>query len=363
MFADHDYYLIEVYIFPILVVTCTFDLLKKHYPGIFNSLISKGVIFCLLLFNIYYARQKINERYMGWMNNYQKNKDIYTISPYLRQIGITPFDTIISIPDDSHASLYLMNQKGWTEFTDERLYRGERVQYNRDSAGIRASVDKGAKYLIINGISEIYEKPYLQPFCNNLAGNFNNVLIFNLKVQVNNFHLNQRIIDKIFICDAELVSDERKYFISTTDSTFFQYGASQSDEFAHSGKFSARIDANMPYGMTIKFKNLINCESFVISVWRKTTGESKGALIASGSPYPYYNNDYRILETDSAGWEKLFMEIFVPSELDGQELVVYVYNPGKDPVYFDDLEIIRYKSLLNDSNRFQAIKTEDSDHL
>jgi hypothetical protein len=354
MFADHDYYLIEIYILPVLVVICTFDLLKRHFPGIFNSLLSKGVIFCLILFNIYYARQKMNERYTGWMNNWQKNKDIYTITPYLRQIGIIPFDTVISIPDDSHASLYLMNQKGWTEFTDERLYRGARIRYNRDSAGIQASVYNGAKYLIVNGIAELYNKPYLQSFCNNLIGNYNNVLIFDLKNKLKNFNIEQRIIDKIFICDAELVSDDRKNFISPADSTIFQYGSSQSNEFAHSGKFSARIGPSLPYGMTIKFKNLANGESFAITVYRNTIGESKGTIIASGSPYPYYNNEYRILETDSAGWEKLFKEIFIPAELDSQELVVYVYNQGKDPVYFDDLEIIRYKSIL---------KTEDSDQL
>lgn len=363
MLADHDYYLIEIYILPILIVICTFDLLKRHFPGIFNSLVSKGAIFCLLLFNIYYAGQKMSERYSGWMNNYSKDKDIYTITPYLRQIGVGPFDTVISIPDDSHASLYLMNQKGWTEFTDERLFRDTRIQYNRDSAGIQSSVDKGARYLILNGIGELFTKTYLQSYCTKLIGNYNNMLIFDLKNKEKNFHIGQRIIDQILTCDAELVSDDRKYFISTTDSTLFQYGSGQSDEFAHSGKFSARICANLPYGMTIRFKNLANGESFAISVWRKTINETKGALIASGSPYPFYNNEYRILETDSAGWEKLFLEIFIPSELDGQELVVYVYNPDKDPVYFDDLEIIRYRSILNAINQSQPAKTSDSDQL
>lgn len=44
------------------------------------------------------------------------------------------------------------------------------------------------------------------------------------------------------------------------------------------------------------------------------------------------------------------MEFFIPSELTDQELVIYVYNPDTDPVYFDELEIIRYKSVLNGFN-------------
>jgi hypothetical protein len=355
MLANHDYYLIEAYILPILIIISAFDVLKRHFNKIFISPVSKMVFSVLLLFNIYNARQKINDRYEGWMNDFPRNKDIYTITPYLRQIGISPVDTIISIPDRSHASLYLMNQKGWTEYTDARFHRGEMIRYNQDSAGIQRSIDKGASYLIINGIQELYSKPYLQSYCTYLAGNYNNVLIFDLKNSERNFNPEKLIVNKIFYCDAESLSNDRRFFLSGTDSALFQNGITRSDEFAHSGKYSSKLNAGTPYGMTIKFKDLKNGESLKICAWRKTTGKSTGGLIASNSPYYYYNNEYKIIERDSSGWEKLSMEIFILSEMANQELVIYAYNPGTDPVYFDDLEIIRYKSVLNTFNSHDAL--------
>jgi hypothetical protein len=346
-FADHDYYTINMYILPILIVVSSFDILKRHFSKVFSSAIFKVVFSLFLLFNIYYAHQKINERYEGWMNDYQKNNDLYTITPYLRQIGISSSDTVISIPDKSNISLYLMNQKGWTEYTDAKFNREIHVLYNQDSIGIKTSIEKGAKYLIVNGISELYEKEYLQSYCSSLRGNYGGVLIFDLRNTERNFNLKKRTIDAIVKCNAELISADKQFFISEIDSILFQFGRTRSDKYAHNGKYSSKINASSPYGMTIKFGKLKNGESFKILVWRKADDKLKGGLIASSSPNLYYNNEYKVLQTDSNGWDHICMEFFVTSELTNQELVIYVYNPDPDPVYFDDLEIIRYKSVFS----------------
>jgi hypothetical protein len=285
------------------------------------------------------------------MNDYPQNKDLYTITPYLRQIGITPQDTVISIPDMSHVSLYLMNQKGWTEYTDTKFSKSEPVRYNQDSAGISASIRKGAKYLVLNGISELYKKPYLLPFCTNLAGRYHNVLIFNLKSPIKNFSLSEREISRLLTCDAEKLSSDKKLFASSPEGTGFSNGETQSKEVAHSGQFSAKLNADSPYGMTIVLKNLQFGESFLITTWRKITKSAKGGLIASGSSNTFYNGEYKVVETSAGGWEKIQMEVFISADLAGQELSVYVYNPEKDAVYFDDLEITRYKSIFNISSR------------
>ena len=345
-FKDHDYYVIDMYILPILIIVSTFDLLKNNFNKLFNSYILKVAFSLFLLFNIYYAQKKIDERYESGMNDYSLNRDIYSITPYLRQIGISPNDTIISIPDYSNASLYLMNQKGWTEYTDEKFGIEPKVKYNRDSAGIQRSIKNGAKYLIVNGITELYEKPYLQNYCTNLAGKYNNVLIFNLKNNKRNYNLEKRTIEKIVHCNAEILCNDKKSFLGDIDSIKFQSGETQSDKFAHSGKYSSKLDANSPYGMTINFNDLKNGESFLISVWRKASGKSKGFIIASCSP-SFYNNEVKTIETDSNGWEKVSMEFFVPLELANKVMTIYVYNPNSEPVYFDDLEIIRFKSFIN----------------
>mgnify|MGYP000187149210 CR=1 FL=1 len=336
-FRDHDYYTIDIYILPVLIIVTTFDTLKRNFFNIFNSPISKIAFALFFLFNVYSARQKSNDRYNGWMNDYSQNKDIYEITPYLRQIGISAADTIISIPDRSHASLYLMDQKGWTEYTDEKFNAGTRIHYNQDSAGIQTSINRGAKYLILNGISLLKSQPYLQNYCTSLIGWYNNVLIFDLK---------NRAIEETFYCNTETLSADGQYFTGGTDSALFEYGNSRTDKFFHSGKYSSRLNTDLPYGMTMKFKNVKSGEIFRISVWRKTTGQAKGGLVASSSPNKYYNNDYAVLKTDSAGWQKISIICVIPPELDGQELVVYAFNPDGEAEYFDDLEIIRNKSAL-----------------
>ena len=346
-FADHDYYVIDVYILPILIVISAFVILKKHSNKLFNAKIFKIAFAIFLLFNINYAHQKINNRYDGWMNDFPERKDIYSISPYLRQIGISPNDTIISIPDGSHVSLYLMNQKGWTEYTDARFNKGTPIRYNRDSVGIQESIDNGARYLIVNGIKELYIKPYLQSYCTNLIGTYNNVLVFNLKSNLNNYNLKKRTVHKVYKCSAEHISYDNQFFYGQPDSTLFQNGATRSNEFAHRGNYSSKLNANSPYGMTIKFNDLENGESLRISVWRKINNISQGGIIASNSPFQYYNNNYKVIQKDSNGWERIEMEVFIESEMENQELGVYLHNPDEDYGYFDDLEIIKYESVLN----------------
>jgi hypothetical protein len=344
-FADHDYYTVDMFILPVLILIASVDVIKRHYSGIFNSIYTKGAFSLFLIFNIWYAHQIIYDRYNGWMNDFNENKDIYTITPYLRQIGISPLDTIISIPDGSNASLYLMNQKGWTEYTDARFNRGPLIPYNQDSVGIQCSIKKGAAYLIVNGIDELYKKPYLQNFCTDLAGHYKNVLIFKLKKRNRNFTIDKRAIDKSFYCNAERLSDDQQYFLSDNDSAIFQNGNTRTSDFSHSGKYSSKLNSTTPYGMTIKLRNLKNGESFAIDVWRTADESGNSGLVASSDSF--YIGGYKVIEKNKEGWERIKMEIFISKELSGKDLVIYAYNPNPEPVYFDDLEIIRYKSVVN----------------
>ncbi|HWY33443.1 MAG TPA: hypothetical protein VNX68_02280, partial [Nitrosopumilaceae archaeon] len=337
-FADHDYYTIDLYILPVLIVIAIFELLKTHYGKILSSPFSRISFFIFFIFNVYYANSKVKDRYEGWRNDYPKFKEIYTITPYLRQIGITPSDAIISIPDGSNATLYLMNQKGWTEYADHNLDKGNPIRYNEDSSGIQSSVNKGARYLVLNGIGELYKKPYLKSFCTSLIGNYNGVLIFLLKDRKNNFNPDVRKEMERLFCNADTLTKDKQFFVA--NGALFEGSASQSDEFAYSGRYSVKLNANSPYGMGKRFNHLTIGESIVVTVWRKKNKESKGSLVASSGSY--YNSEFEIVETNPDGWEKMRKEFFITDELTKQELVIFLFNPDNDPVYFDDLEIKRY---------------------
>lgn len=340
-FKDHDYYTIDIYIFPVLILLSTFEIIKNNYGKVFNSIIFKTLFTIFLLFNIYHAKQKIDERYLK-MNNYHEMEDVYSAEPYLRQIGIAFQDTVIFIPDVSHVSLYLINQKGWTEYTDARFNKGEKIRYNQDSLGIVKSIEKGAKYLIVNGMKELYLKPYLQPFCHNLLGKYHQMLVFDLKINNQNFCFGKRIIRDKYSCDAEKMNTENNAFIGMDDSILFMNGETQNNQYSQSGNYSSMLSPKSPYGMTIKIHDVKVDESFTISVWRRTDINSNSCIVASSKTNDFYWSKFKIIEKGDNNWEKLSMEFFISEKLPDDELVVYLYNPDEHVVWFDDFEIIHY---------------------
>ena len=341
-FKDHDYYTIDMFILPAILMVSAFLVLKIRFNTVFTSVICKVVFAVFVVFNIYYAQKMNTDRYNGWMNSMGTFNDSYSITPYLREIGISANDTVISIPDGSHVSLYLMNQKGWTEYRDARLNREEPIPYNSNAEGIQKSINRGARYLIVNGIGQLYEKPYLQDFCTSLKGRYNNTLIFDLRDSTTNFNLGNRIVAEHLLCDMEYLSANKKEFLGEPDSTNFKNGETQSVDFYRNGKYSCKVVNSTKYGCTISMQALKFGESFVVSVWRKIGND--GNLIASATDF--YYKEVEIVET-SSGWEKLQMEIFISKELENKDLGFYLYNPNEEPAYFDDFEILRYKSVLN----------------
>jgi len=169
-FGNHDYYIIGLLIFPVFMLLSLADLLVKRYPGIMKSVITKVFFLLFLLFNVYYAGQRLEWRYTGWINDYPANRDLYEVTPYLRSLGIQPEDKVISLPDPTPCySLYLMNQRGWTAH-----YRN-----NTDSLKIEESIALGAKYLILTG-EEVAQHSYLQNFMKQQIGMYNDISIYSL---------------------------------------------------------------------------------------------------------------------------------------------------------------------------------------
>ena len=335
-FRDHDYYTIDMFILAVVIIFASIQYLNARHPAVLRSVWIKAVFALFIGFNLYYARTKLVDRYSDKINDFKQTEDLYTITPYLRSIGISSNDTVISIPDYSHVSLYLMNQKGWTEYTEHQFNREVSYSYNADSLSVSESIRKGARYLILNGIGELYAKPYLQSFCTYLLGHYNNVLIFQLNNAEQNFSLKMRVLMNSYVCDAEMLTVDGQHY-TNIEGQLFAGGDTRTDQFSLSGHFSCQLDANHPYGMAIKLNGLKKGESIRINTWRKINGSKASSLIVSGENY--YNSDYKIKHKDSLGWEKLENELFISSELEGKEIGIYLFNSGKDTVYFDNLSV------------------------
>jgi hypothetical protein len=170
---DHDYYTINLFVIVPILLIAFLLLLKEKYNKIFSSLIFRIIVIGFLIHNVDFARRRIEGRFNpgGWQNKYylENVKTFKEIPPYLRSIGITKDDRVLSLSDHSvNISLYLMNQKGWTGF-----------DVMADSSSIRNKMKLGAKYLFISD-SNTYLEQGIRPFLRKKVGIYKNIDIYAL---------------------------------------------------------------------------------------------------------------------------------------------------------------------------------------
>lgn len=165
-FRDHDYYMLTPIVFPAFLMIAILNLFESDLT--IKNVKRKRVIFIgILILSIGYNGFMQHNRYYNPDYN-TVNKDLYTVEPYLRSIGIQRTDLVVSVPDPSlNNSLYLMNNPGWTEeFTDKN--------YN-----IYYFIDLGAKYLIVNDSAYAKNELYSR-FMKNKIGEYKSISIYKL---------------------------------------------------------------------------------------------------------------------------------------------------------------------------------------
>jgi hypothetical protein len=347
-FKDHDYYLINIYIIPVFILFTAFNLALKKYPKLMASIVFKTLFAVFIIYNYYYAGQKLNQRYHGYMNaGYEKLKDVFDSKAFLNQIGILPGDTIIFLPSQNHIPLYLMNLKGWTNYHDARFNREKPVIYNADSIGIVKSVNNGAKYLFINGPDELINNKYIQSFTRQMIGRHNNLLVFDLHDTTLNFSIAEIKTKADYFCDMETISGSGEFFTGQNNRGLFGNVETRSQDKSFSGEFSLKLNKERPYGATILIDSVRYDEKIKISVWKKANDPKIGTIISSSeNPAIFYHQS--VIQTDSAsnGWTAITKEFRVPEELDHKSLKIYLYNENEESVYFDDLRIEFYRTQL-----------------
>lgn len=187
----HDYYMLVLLIFPLLMLSSGIMLMKKINPLLANSNGIKLLAIALLCYNVWYCKSNIEMRYKPndgktylsssserevadfKFDNWSYNK--YTlaltqIETYLDSIGVSVNDKVISVPDDTFGtSLYLMNRRGWTGF-------GMPYSVNNFCKRIR----HGAKYLVINDMERAKRENLPSIFLKEKIGEFKNIQIYKL---------------------------------------------------------------------------------------------------------------------------------------------------------------------------------------
>ena len=192
----HDYYLINLLVFVPCVLITFLHYLKNNHHEFFSSIKLKIFFGIFLSFNLYYTAFENRAKYPNDNSDYgvnsghimrQKDVDSWdwfhwhynqtfrayeTIEDYNRNLGINQDDKVISIPDNSvNVSLYLMNQKGFTDYYYPTM---------GDLTRLKQYIVLGAKYLFVNDTSFI-RKDWLKPYLVHQIGTYQNISIYNLQ--------------------------------------------------------------------------------------------------------------------------------------------------------------------------------------
>ena len=193
-FEIHEYYQIDLLIFPLSVIVSFLHFLKTNYLDFFNNKRNKyifavflflSVIYCASYVRLKYDASDIFARYAFYIDYRTKAKfenelaDIHnrfepceTVTPYLRSLGIKRTDKVIVMGDFSpNISLYLMDQKGFSNGSMEET---------ADNFKLQTFKKLNTKFLILLDSSWL-EKDFVKPYLNYKMGKFKTILIFDLR--------------------------------------------------------------------------------------------------------------------------------------------------------------------------------------
>ncbi len=150
--------------------------------------------------------------------------------------------------------------------------------------------------------------------------------------------MNEPAGERIF-CDADSLTSDRSRFVNQTHT--FGGGWLRSDEHSRSGCCSVRLDTKNRFGLEYAITGPKPGDRYRISVWRLGDYFESHLVAASAKPGAFYKSVNDNIQTDVKGWKQLVMYVTVPEGLGDDPLKVYLWNSGKQTVYFDDLEIIK----------------------
>jgi hypothetical protein len=143
-------------------------------------------------------------------------------------------------------------------------------------------------------------------------------------------------------CNMEKVitdTDHTEKFVSSDGKYLFSGGDAQSNTEHLSGKNSTCLDNHHLYGMNTGFAVKAG-DAVYLTVWRKTP-KLEGCIVMAAKDNSFYTIHAYIV-TDSAGWKQIRCIANIPPDYKSNMLYAYLYYPGKEQAYFDDLEIKIY---------------------
>jgi hypothetical protein len=347
-FGNHDYYTINLYILPVLISIVFAEYMNRSYPELSKNLFIRGMMIVFLMFNVLHTRTQMDIRYNGWWNEYPVFKGYYTITPYLRSVGITRFDSVICMPDQSHHTLYLMNQPGWTIKDYPVLTRQTEI---RDSLQMIRYIQLGAKYLITHDINALARHISLVPYTRTFHGKDRNIFVFSLPPRETNFILSDSLRTILHIsCNAEKIDSTRSYALYDLPNYRAVAGGFISANIAHSGVRSIMVNESRPYGFTTSLKAGA-FDRVTVSALQYPYDKACYMVISSQDGSTFNFAQQEVAADEGSGWTRIKCQVDIPATFEGDTMKIYFWNTGENNVFVDDfkIQIERKYEILNNA--------------
>ncbi len=143
-------------------------------------------------------------------------------------------------------------------------------------------------------------------------------------------------------CDYEHITETGKMIYSSDAEILIEGASKLSDEIARSGKFAVSLHRNEQFGSDFQLQ-VNSGDIYKLAIWKYPANGNGGIAFTAMVESEFYNYTQITSLVDDRGWGKVELEVLVPDTLAGR-MKVYLWNPGSEKVYFDDLTIEKVKS-------------------
>lgn len=152
------------------------------------------------------------------------------------------------------------------------------------------------------------------------------------------FPLQKAGIDTI-TCDFEMIDNLGQHVLFSDKSKADTISHLNKDHF-RSKNSSLCLTPTDPYSHGISLKDIHNIDQIKISVWY--LGPDHCSIVLDNKENLYMKSG-AIETTDEKGWKKVTLQCLLKENQKLPSTIIYLWNSGDKPVYFDDLQIIKQK--------------------
>lgn len=142
--------------------------------------------------------------------------------------------------------------------------------------------------------------------------------------------------------ENSIVQDER--WQSTSSDLQFGSIKQQAKGRAFSGETSILLTPQAPFGLNLTLRNVRVDEYVTVNV--KYSGPGKVVIVAQHNDAGFFYRKMDSREVAGDEWKDLKFEVAIPPIMKGEDLNIYVWNPGQEDVFVDDFSMVYQKEQI-----------------